>query len=160
MTCNSIWFKKIHFRGCWGHLDVKWPTNGLKHSQVNIWYNYFSFDFSLDKVQEFFSLKVLKVIWRPFGSQMTSKWSKTSLGQLLASLPFIWYATQYGSRIFQFGGCGGHLEVKWPPNGLKHPQVNYWYHYLSFDMSLDIVQEIFILKVMKVIWGSNDLQTV
>ena len=43
-----------------------------------------------------------------------------------------------------WGHVFGHGEVKWPPIGLKHWNVEYWSHYLSFDMSLAMVWFFFI----------------
>ena len=46
-----------------------------------------------------------------------------------------------------------HGEFKWYPIGLKHWKVEYWSHYLSFDMSHDIGYKKVIVVVMEVIWG-------
>ena len=50
---------------------------------------------------------------------------------------------------------------------LKHLKVEYWNHYLSFDMSHDMGYKKVIVVVMEVIWGHifshgelNDLQLV
>ena len=52
-----------------------------------------------------------------------------------------------------WGHAFGHGEVKWPPIGLKHWKVEYWRHYLSFDMSHDMGYAKVIVVVMEVIWG-------
>ena len=52
-----------------------------------------------------------------------------------------------------WGHAFGHGEVKWPPIGLKHWKVEYWSHYLSFDMSHDMGYAKVIIVIMEVIWG-------
>ena len=52
-----------------------------------------------------------------------------------------------------WGHVFGHGEVKWPPIGLRHWKVEYWSHYLSFDMSHDMGYAKVIIVVMEVIWG-------
>ena len=51
------------------------------------------------------------------------------------------------------GHIFGHGEVKWPPIGLKHWKVEYWSHYLSYDMSHNMRYEKVIVVVMEVILG-------
>ena len=50
-----------------------------------------------------------------------------------------------------WGHIFGHGEIKWPPISLKPWKVEYWSHYLSFDMSHDMEYAKVIIVVKEVI---------
>ena len=101
-----------------GHGEVRWPPICLKHWKVGYWSHYLSFDMSNDMGYVSHCCGHaghLRSGFRSWWGQMTSNWYTTMKGQILKSLPFIWYVTWHGIRKSHCCGHGGHLRssVKW-----------------------------------------------
>ena len=76
---------------------------------------------------------------------MTSNWSKTMKGRILKSFEKVIAVVMY----VIWGQIFGNGKVKWPPIGLKHWKVEYWSHYLSFDISHDMGYKKVIVVAME-----------
>ena len=151
----------------WGHIfglgEVKWPPICLKHWKVEYWSHYLSFDMSHDMRYKKVIVMVMEIICSHIFGHGEVKWPPIGLtlkGRILKLLPFIWCVTLHGIRKSHCCGHWGHLRLhfrSWwgqmPPICLKHWKVEYWSHYLSFDMSHDMWYAKVIVVVMEVIWG-------
>ena len=139
-----------------GHGEVKWPLIGQRNERSNtelpfFWYVTWNVISKSHCYGHGGHLRSYSGLW---WGQMTSNWSKTLKGWILKSLTFIWYGTWHGISKSHCCGHGGHLRSHFQSWwGLKHWKVEYWSHYVPFDMSHDMGYEKVIVEVMELFWG-------
>ena len=125
-------------------MKVKWPTIGIKSIRWST--DVITFVLICHSMYVFLGpWRKLRSHFRSYWGQMTSKWSEMLTGELLDSLSFLCYVTQYWLWNTNFCDHGGNLRS----HGCQMTFNWYLIHqdgpYLSFDMSHDICGEFLLV---------------